>query len=114
MDQVLDVLVNELTRDCVFEAAYEAERTAFNRGRCRRCSSQSGCTSGPRERVLELARPNLSFGIPTDSVSDQARAAAVSVLSEAHNQRKSRMKGVVSGQAAVKKTRVYSGEDLLV
>lgn len=66
-----------------------------------------------RERVMELARLILGIGRPTDSVADQARAAAVAVITEARSKRASGKKSIVIGLAVVEQAKVYFGHDLL-
>lgn len=113
-EKVLDAMVNnESARDCLLEAAYDAERISFNRRTIQASFKSVGLYPWDRERVLELARLNLGIGLPTDGVADQARAAAVAVITEARMQRAAGKRTVVSGQAVVEKAKVYSGQDLL-
>lgn len=113
-DKVIQALLtNQPTRDCLLEAAYEAERLALTRETIQAAFKSVGLYQWDRERVVELARVNLGIGLPSDGVADQSRAAAAVVIRQAHNQRAADQRKVVSGVAVVKKAKVYSGKDLI-
>eukprot|EP00168_Porphyra_purpurea_P000891 TRINITY_DN1104_c0_g1_i1.p2 TRINITY_DN1104_c0_g1~~TRINITY_DN1104_c0_g1_i1.p2 ORF type:complete len:167 (+),score=33.76 TRINITY_DN1104_c0_g1_i1:775-1275(+) len=78
-------LTNESARDCVLQAAYEAERRAFTPIVIKASFRSVGLVPWDRERVLHLARVNLGVDLPSDGVADQARAAAALVIQQAHD-----------------------------
>lgn len=113
-EKVLDAMVdNKLARDCLLEAAYDAERMAFNRQTIQASFASAGLYGWDRGRVLELARLNVGIGPPTDGVADQARAAVVAVTAEARMQPAAGKRTIGCGQAVVEKAKVYSGQNLL-
>lgn len=113
-EKVIEALLSgEATRDCLLEAAYEAERRAFTRETIMASFKSVGLCPWSRERVVELARVNLGIGLPSDGVADQARAAAVAVIRQAQEKRCAEKKQVISGNAVVKKAKIYCGRDLL-
>lgn len=113
-DKIIQALMtNQPTRDCLLEAAYEAERLALTRETIQAAFKSVGLYPWDRKRVIELARVNLGIGLPSDGVADQSRAAAAVVIRQAYDQRAADQKKVVSGVAVVKKAKVYSGKDLI-
>jgi len=113
-DKVIQVLLtNQPTRDCLLEAAYEAERLALTRVTIQAAFKSVGLYPWDRERVVELERVNLGVGLPSDGVADRSRAAAAVVIRQAHDQRAADQRKMMSGAAVVKKAKVYSGKDLI-
>jgi len=107
------LLTNQPTRDCLLEAAYEADRLALTRVTIQAAFKSVGLYPWDRERVVELARVIVGIGLTSDGVADQSRGAAAVVIRQAHEQRAADQRKVMSGAAVIKKAKVYSGKDLI-
>lgn len=107
------LLTSQPTRDCVLQAAYEAERIAFTPTTIKASFKSVGLAPFDRKRVLHLARLNLGMDLPKDGVADQSRAVASQVIRQSHDQHAADSRAVTTGRATVRKSRIYSGVELL-
>jgi len=107
------LLTNKSARECVLQAAYEAERLSFTHTTIRASFWSVGLVPWDPTRVLHLARVNLGMDLPSYGVADAARAAAAAVIRLSHDRHMADKKKVVAGRAAVEKRRVDSAADLV-
>lgn len=89
-DKVIQALMtNQPTRDCLLEAAYEAERMALTRETIQAAFKSVGLYPWDRKQVMELARVNLGLlwetpaRIPCRAVPILSAAARSSATAEA-------------------------------
>jgi len=107
------LLTNKSARDCVLQAAYEAERLSFTHTTIRASFRSVGLVPWDPTRVLHLARVNLGMDLPSYGVADAARAAAAAVIRLSHDRHMAGKKKVVAGRAVIEKRQIYSAADLV-
>lgn len=113
-DKIIQALLTiHPTRKCLFDAACEAKRIVLTRETIQAACKSVSLYPWDRKRVIELARNNFGFGLPSEGVADQSLAAAAVVIRQAHEQRAADQKKVVSGVAVEKQAMMYRGKDLI-
>jgi len=107
------LLTNKWARDCVLQAAYEAERVRFTHTTIQDSFRSVGLVPWDPTRVLHLARVILGIDPPSYGVADAARTAAAAVICLSHDRHMAGKKKVVAGRAAAERRRIYSAVDLV-
>jgi len=110
---VYALLTNQSERDCLLQAAYDAECISFTPTTIRASFRLVGLVPWDEKRMLHLARVNMGIDLPSYGVADGARAAAAAVIRLAHDNHAAGKKNVVGGRAVVHRGHIYSAAGLL-